>query len=58
MKREKAKHLIGKMIQESSKVDSPKSMLEKYKWFSLASSVKNDELTLELMKEIFQERRS
>ena len=58
MKREKAKHLKRKMIQESSKVDSPKSMLEKYKWFSLASSVKNDELTLELMKEIFQERRS
>jgi hypothetical protein len=55
IKRETAKVLISNMMNEFSLVMSTKKMLESYKWFSLASSVKDDELTLELMKEAIKE---
>lgn len=55
MTRETAKILISNMMNEFSSVMNTKKMLERYKWFSLASSVKDDELTLELMKEAIKE---
>lgn len=55
MTRETAKVLISNMMNEFSSVMNTKKMLERYKWFSLASSVKDDELTLELMKEAIEE---
>lgn len=54
--RAKAKETLIKMIHEFSLVESRSSMLESYQWFSLASGIKNDSLTLELMQEIFSEK--
>lgn len=54
--REKAKETLKKMIHEFSLVESKSSMLEGYQWFSLASGIKDEQLTLELMQEIFNEK--
>lgn len=54
--RAKAKETLEKMIHEFSLVESRSNMLEKYQWFSLASGIKDDQLTLELMREIFKEK--
>lgn len=54
--RAKAKETLKKMIYEFSLLESKSSMLENYQWFSLASGIKDDQLTLELMREIFKEK--
>lgn len=55
--RAKQKEILSKMIEEFSLLESQHSMLEDYQWFSLASGIKDDQLTLELMREIFKEKR-
>lgn len=55
--RAKQKEILAKMIDEFSLLESRHSMLEDYRWFSLASGIKDDQLTLELMLEIFNEKR-
>lgn len=51
-KREQQKNILVKMVKEFDNIMSRKKMLEKFEWFSLASGIKNDTLTLELLKEI------
>lgn len=50
------KNTLEKMIREFSLVDSEKRMIEKYQWFSLASGIRDEDLTLKLMLQIFAER--
>lgn len=47
--------VLGKMIYELENVMSKDGMLSKYKWFSLASGIKNDNETLRLMKKLIKE---
>lgn len=47
--------ILGKMIYEFENVMSKKEMLEKYKWFSMASGINNDDETLRLMKKLIKE---
>jgi hypothetical protein len=49
------KQILGKMVYEFENVMSKKTMIEKYKWFSLASGIKDDGKTLKLLKEIIKE---
>ena len=49
------KKILGKMIYEFENVMSKKEMLEKYKWFSMASGINNDDETLRLMKKLIKE---
>lgn len=47
--------IIGKMIYELENVTSKDEMLSKYKWFSLASGIKNDNEVLKIMKKLIKE---
>ena len=47
--------ILSKMICEFENVISKKEMLEKYKWFSLASGIKNEDETLRLLKKLIKE---
>lgn len=47
--------ILGKMIYEFENVMSKKEMLEKYKWFSMASGIKNDNEVLKIMKKLIKE---
>lgn len=47
--------ILGKMIYEFENVMSKKEMLEKYKWFSIASGIKDENETLILMKKLIKE---
>lgn len=47
--------ILGKMIYEFENVMSKKEMLEKYKWFSVASGIKNDNEVLKIMKKLIKE---
>lgn len=53
--RDSAKALISNTMWQFNETSSTKKMLEQYKWFSLASGVKDEDLTLDLMKEIIKE---
>lgn len=53
--REQAKKDISNTMYQFTSIENTKEMLNKYKWFSLASGVKDENLTLELMKEIIKE---
>ena len=46
---------ISKMIYEFINVMSREEMIQKYKWFSLASGIHDAELTLKLLKQAFKE---
>lgn len=48
---------LSKMVKAYRCADSNKQVLNKYKWYSLASGIRNDELTRELLKEILQDAR-
>ena len=52
---EKNFKIINNMINEFYLVMTKEEMLEKYKWFSIASGIKDDKLTLVLMKRAFKE---
>ena len=43
---------IRKMVNEFSLVQTKEQMLDNYKWFSLASSIDDEELTLKLLREV------
>lgn len=43
---------IRKMVNEFSLVQTKDQMLDNYKWFSLASSIDDEELTLKLLREV------
>ncbi|MGG7057574.1 hypothetical protein ACQPUZ_04680 [Clostridium tertium] len=47
--------IISSMIHEFINVMSREEMIKKYKWFSLASGIHDDELTLKLIKQTFKE---
>ena len=50
------KNTLEKMIREFGLVESEKRMIEKYQWFALASGIRDEDLTLKLMLQIFAER--
>lgn len=43
---------IRKMVNTFSLVQTKEQMLDNYKWFSLASSIDDEELTLKLLREV------
>lgn len=43
---------IRRMVNEFSLVQTKEQMLDNYKWFSLASSIDDEELTLKLLREV------
>lgn len=52
---ELAKKNLSNTMYQFTVIQSREEMLERYKWYSLASAIKNEELTLKLMKEILKE---
>lgn len=46
---------ISNIINEFHLVMTREEMIEKYKWFSLASGIKKDEYVLGLIKQAFKE---
>ncbi len=47
---------LSNLMYSMTLVQSTQKMLEKYQWYSLASGIKDDELTRKLMIEIIDER--
>lgn len=54
-KREQLKIDLSNTMHQFILIKSSREMLDNYKWFSLASAIHDEELTLELMKEIIKE---
>ena len=52
---ELAKKNLSNTMYQFSGIQTREEMLGKYKWYSFASAIKNEELTLKLMKEILRE---
>ena len=52
---EKRKESLKKTMRSFNLIHSYQDMLKMYKWFSLACSVHDEELTKKLMKEIIRE---
>lgn len=55
MKRQKAKIIIENMVREFDTTMTHQNMLDSYKWFNLASGIEDELLTLELIKEVYEE---
>lgn len=51
------KDRIDRMIKEFSLVMSKKEMYNNYKWFSLASGIKDNEKTKDILRESLQDLR-
>ena len=47
--------IISNIIYEFINVMSREEMIKKYKWFSFAFGIHDDELTLKLLKQAFKE---
>lgn len=55
MDKEKIKENLRKTMKSFSSIHSNKKMLGMYKWYSLACSIHDEELTKNIMKEIIRE---
>lgn len=55
MKTDCLKKNLSNTMYQFSEIQGSKEMLEKYKWYSLASGIRDEVLTLKLMKEIIKE---
>lgn len=47
---------LSNLMNSMTLIKSPQQMLDNYEWYSLASGVKDDELTKKLMIEIIDEK--
>lgn len=49
------KFALAKTMYQFIEINRAEEMIENYKWFSIASGIKDEEETLKLMKEIVKE---
>lgn len=47
---------LSNLMNSMTLIKSPQQMLDNYEWYSLASGIKDDELTKKLMIEIIDEK--